>query len=136
MEFVSRDKCIAHYHEQFPNLPRYMVEMALDYDLANGGLSHEKPKTGAQKRKAKRVKQLQGLGTRRQNSEVKQLIEKSKSQTVAVEIDCAKVIPQGEYKPAPMMAGFIEVDGAEVVKSKLVESYEVIENDQDLNVID
>jgi len=30
-----------------------------------------------------------------------------------------------------MMKGCIAVDGAEVVKSKLVDSYEVIENDDD-----
>ena len=119
MEFVSRDKCIAHYHEQFPNLPRFMVEMALDYDLANGGQTQEKPKTGAQKRKAKRIKQLQG---ERETSEVKQLIEASKKQPIAIEIDSAKVIPQGEYQPAPMMKGCIAVDGAEVVKFKLVDS--------------
>eukprot|EP01046_Picozoa_sp_COSAG06_P053827 COSAG06_NODE_9406_length_1906_cov_8.678453_3_plen_69_part_01 len=33
MEFASRQKCIEHYQNQFPNLPRYMVEMALEYDL-------------------------------------------------------------------------------------------------------
>ena len=43
MEFVNRKACIEHYQEQFPRLPRYMVEMALDYDLSNGGESNEKP---------------------------------------------------------------------------------------------
>ena len=32
MEFANRKACIDHYEDQFPNLPRYMIEMALDYD--------------------------------------------------------------------------------------------------------
>ena len=59
MEFVNRKSCIEHYHSQFPNLPRYMIEMALDYDLQNGGASSEKPVTGSQKRKAKKLKAQQ-----------------------------------------------------------------------------
>ena len=55
MEFVSRKTCIEHYESQFPNLPRYMIEMALDYDLAQGGSSNEKPATGKEKRKAKKA---------------------------------------------------------------------------------
>ena len=48
MEFVNRKACIEHYQDQFPNLPRYMIEMALDYDLAQGegSASNEKPMTG------------------------------------------------------------------------------------------
>ena len=40
MEFASRSKCIDHFQE-FPNLPRYMIEIALGYDLVdleNGGI--------------------------------------------------------------------------------------------------
>ena len=57
MEFPSRKKCIEHYQDQFPELPRYMIEMALDYDLAqgDGSTSSEKPLTGKEKRKQKRV---------------------------------------------------------------------------------
>ena len=43
MEFANRKACIEHYQGQFPNLPRYMIEMALGYDLQNGA-SNEKPK--------------------------------------------------------------------------------------------
>ena len=58
MEFASRKKCIEHYQDQFPNLPRCMIEMALDYDLAqgDGSASNEKPLTGKQKRQQKQVK--------------------------------------------------------------------------------
>ena len=58
MEFASRKECIGHYQDQFPNLPRYMIEMALDYDLAqgDGSASNEKPLTGKQKRQQKQVK--------------------------------------------------------------------------------
>ena len=30
MEFASRHQCIEHFQGQFPNLPRYMIEMATD----------------------------------------------------------------------------------------------------------
>ena len=43
MEFPNRKACIDHYEQQFPNIPRYVIEMALDYDLANEGQSTEKP---------------------------------------------------------------------------------------------
>jgi hypothetical protein len=56
MEFSSRVACIKYYQEEYPNLPRYMIEMALDYDLSNGGTSNEKPLTGKQKRKQKQMK--------------------------------------------------------------------------------
>ena len=57
MEFVSRKKCIEYYESQYPELPRYMIEMALDYDLAQGegSSSNEKPMTNKEKRKAKRL---------------------------------------------------------------------------------
>ena len=59
MEFASRYKCIEHYQGQFPNLPRYMIEMALDYDLENGAVSAEKAQTGSQRRKSKQVLKAQ-----------------------------------------------------------------------------
>lgn len=51
MEFVSRKKCIEYYESQYPELPRYMIEMALDYDLAQGegSSSNEKPMTNIRK---------------------------------------------------------------------------------------
>eukprot|EP01044_Picomonas_judraskeda_P001850 COSAG03_NODE_119_length_12315_cov_126.503847_1_plen_56_part_10 len=51
MEFPSRKKCIEYYQDQFPDLPRYMIEMALEYDLAqgDGSSSNEKPLTGKEK---------------------------------------------------------------------------------------
>ena len=45
MEFANREACINHYQEQFPRLPRYMIQMALDYDLNHSGSSNEKPLT-------------------------------------------------------------------------------------------
>lgn len=48
MEFPSRKHCVAHFQELYPNLPQYMIELALDYDL-----NRVKP-TGAQKRALKR----------------------------------------------------------------------------------
>ena len=53
MEFPNRKSCIAHYEAQFPNLPRYMIEIALDYDLRQP-VSEKKPLPGAQRRKQKR----------------------------------------------------------------------------------
>jgi hypothetical protein len=47
MEFKSRKACIEHYQEQYPNLPRYMIEMALNYDLSEGAHTNEKPLTGS-----------------------------------------------------------------------------------------
>ena len=42
-----KEKCIEYYESQYPELPRYMIEMALDYDLAQGegSSSNEKPMT-------------------------------------------------------------------------------------------
>ncbi len=31
--FANRQACIDHYNEQFPTLPPYLIEMALDFDL-------------------------------------------------------------------------------------------------------
>ena len=59
MEFANRTACINHYQDQFPNLPRYMIEMALDYDLQHGGSSNEKPKTSKEKRQLKKTQKDQ-----------------------------------------------------------------------------
>ena len=48
MEFSNRKQCVSHYQDMFPNLPQYMIELALDYDL-----NRVKP-TGTQKRALKR----------------------------------------------------------------------------------
>ena len=104
MEFVSRKKCIEHYQDQYPHLPRYMIEMALDYDLQNGGSSNEKPKSGAQKRKAKRIKQLQSD----RDTTVAKAIESGAS-----ELPCVSVVPAAKFKPAPFVKGYISVDGME-----------------------
>ena len=44
MEFPNRESCVTHYMGLYPHLPKYIVEVALDYDL-----NKVKP-TGAQKR--------------------------------------------------------------------------------------
>ena len=44
MEFANRDSCVTHYMGLYPHLPKYIVEIALDYDL-----NKVKP-TGKQKR--------------------------------------------------------------------------------------
>ena len=112
MEFASRSKCIEHYQQQFPNLPRYMIEMALDYDLDNGATSNEKPLTGKERRKVKKVKQ-QVQGQKRQVCK-------------QTEIDSAVVIPQGEYKMAPVVPGYISVDGMDF-KDQVKEPQEIHE---------
>ena len=33
--FPNRQACIDHYNEQFPTLPPYLIELALDFDLAH-----------------------------------------------------------------------------------------------------
>jgi len=124
MEFASRSKCIDHFQEQFPNLPRYMIEIALDYDLENGGASNEKPKTNKEKRKARKNKKEQ-VKRGQLNTELKEALESGKQ----LEIDCAKVIPRELYEPAPFLPGHIEVDG-----SAVAESFEMVENTEEINL--
>ena len=88
MEFVNRKACIEHYQEQFPRLPRYMVEMALDYDLANEGQSTEKPLTGKQKRKQKKTNSESTPVKREINRVIQDALENGKP----LEIDCASVV--------------------------------------------
>jgi hypothetical protein len=113
MEFANRDKCIEHYQQQFQNLPRYMIEMALDYDLQGGGSSNEKPITGSQKRKTKRLKAQQAKEHAARDTSVTDAVKAGK----AVELDNARVIPQAEFEPAPFMPGYISLDGMEVLNS-------------------
>eukprot|EP01043_Picozoa_sp_COSAG02_P042765 COSAG02_NODE_3661_length_6407_cov_7.761297_5_plen_148_part_00 len=114
MEFASRQKCIEHYQDQFPNLPRYMIEMALDYDLAQGegSASNEKPLTGKEKRKLKQVKkrQQQEPVNREFSVFLKDALENGKP----LEIDCARVLKPDDYEMPPFVKGHIEVDGSDV----------------------
>ena len=114
MEFANRKACVEHYEDQFPNLPRYMIEMALDYDLAQGegSASNEKPLTGRQKRKQKQVKKKQEPIKRELNEKIQDALKSGKR----LEIDCAKIVKADEYEMPPFVAGHIEVDGAKVVQ--------------------
>ena len=85
MEFKSRKACIEHYQEQYPNLPRYMIEMALNYDLSEGATTNEKPLTGKQKRKQKqKQKQMPKRDTSMQDC-----IQCPLLQVTCVEICCS-----------------------------------------------
>ena len=109
MEFVNRKACIEHYQDQFPNLPRYMIEMALDYDLSQGGgsASNEKPLTGKQKRQQKQQKKEREPVKRELNQTIQDALETGKR----IEIDCAKVVKADDYEMPPFIQGHIEVDG-------------------------
>ena len=115
MEFASRKECIGHYQDQFPNLPRYMIEMALDYDLAqgDGSASNEKPLTGKQKRQQKQVKKTHDPVKRELNETIQNALETGKP----LEIDCAQVIKAEEYEIPPFIKGHIEVDGNAVAQA-------------------
>ena len=112
MEFANRKACIEHYQDQFPNLPRYMIEMALDYDLAQGegSASNEKPLTGKQKRQQKQQKKEQEPVKRELNQTIQDALETGKR----IEIDCAKVVKAGDYEMPPFIQGHIEVDGVKL----------------------
>ena len=129
MEFASRKKCIEHYQDQFPNLPRYMIEMALDYDLAQGegSASNEKPLTGKQKRQQKQVKKTHDPVKRELNETIQNALETGKP----LEIDCAQVIKAEEYEIPPFMKGHIEVDGNAVAQAVAQEEPEIEEIDFD-----
>jgi hypothetical protein len=94
MEFENRKKCVEHYLGEYPNLPRYMIEMALDYDLAQGdGVSNEKPLTGKQKRKLKKAKQEHEPVERELNRTIQDALKSGKP----LEIDCATIVRGDEY---------------------------------------
>ena len=107
MEFANGKACIEHYQNQFPNLPRYMIEMALDYDLATGAPSNEKPLTGKQKRMKKQVEKAQQPVKREMNQKIQEALASGKR----LEIDCAKVIKPEDYEMPPFLPGHIEMDG-------------------------
>ena len=116
MEFTSRHKCIEHYQNEFPNLPRYMIEMALDYDLAQGegSSSNEKPLTGKQKRKLKQAKKQHEPVA--QHRELNRTIQNALESGQPLEIDCARVLKAEEYEMPPFIKGHIEVDGNAVAE--------------------
>ena len=105
MEFHSRKACIDYYTEQYPHLPKYMVEMALDYDLEQSN----KKMTGAERRKLKRVEPVQ------RESRLTEI-------TPGVTYGTATVVPADEYVMPPMMKGAIEVDGAKVKSEDFAEN--------------
>eukprot|EP01047_Picozoa_sp_COSAG01_P094578 COSAG01_NODE_25461_length_741_cov_1.606202_2_plen_147_part_00 len=121
MEFKSRKACIEHYQEQYPNLPRYMIEMALNYDLSEGA-TNEKPLTGKQKRKRKqKQKQMPKRDTSMQDC-----IQDALKTGKPLEIDGAKVI-DGEYELPPFVQGYISVDGMQAQQAEQQAEQEQLE---------
>ena len=106
-EFSSRVACIKHYQDQFPNLTRYMIEMALDYDLSNGASSNEKPLTGKQKRKQKQQKK----NVVKRDTSVKDFIQDALTTAKPLEMDCVGVVRKEDYVMPPFVKGYISVDG-------------------------
>ena len=129
MEFANRKACIDHYEEQFPNLPRYMIEMALDYDLATGAPSNEKPLTGKEKRKLKQQKKKQEPVKRELNEKIQDALKSGKR----LELDCAKVLKADEYEMPPFVPGHIEVDGANLMQQLEPEPEPEIEEIQEID---
>ena len=91
MEFHTRKACLDYYSDNFPHLPRYMIEMALDYDLEQSN----KKMTGSERRKLKRADLGAGL---------------SKEKEVSASQGTARVLKADEYTPAPMINGTIATD--------------------------
>ena len=116
MEFANRKACIEHYQEQFPNLPRYMVELALDYDLATGAATNEKPLTGKEKRKQKQAKKKQEPVKRELNEKIKEALKSGKR----LEVDSVKVVKAEDYEMPPFLPGHIDID-AEVAQGPKIE---------------
>ena len=125
MEFESRKSCIEHYQGQFPNLPRYMIEMALDYDLQNGGTTNEKPKTNKEKRKQKQATKAR----EKRDTTFQDTLEEALNTGKPLEIDCATIIKASEFKQAPFVSGYISVDGMEV--KDMMEQVEITEEEVD-----
>jgi hypothetical protein len=127
MEFKSRKACIEHYQEQYPNLPRYMIEMALNYDLSEGAHTNEKPLTGKQKRKQKqKQKQMPKRDTSMQDC-----IQDALKTGKPLEIDGAKVI-DGEYELPPFVQGYISVDGMQAQQAEQAQTAEQQEEQEQL----
>ena len=105
MEFPNRKSCIDHYEAQFPNLPRYMIEIALDYDLRQQA-SEKKPLTGAQRRKQKREPKAEPV-----KREINEFIQDALANAKPLELDCATIVRGEDYKAPPNVKGFVEIDG-------------------------
>ena len=101
MEFHSRKACVDYYSEQYPHLPKYMVEMALDYDLEQSN----KKMTGAEHRKLKRA--------------TKEIVLEDSCVTELKSCGSAQVVTPNEYTMPPMVKGAIEVDGAQLKSEDL-----------------
>ena len=132
MEFANRKACIDHYEDQFPNLPRYLIEMALDYDLATGAPSNEKPLTGKEKRKLKQQKKKQEPVKRELNEKIQDALKSGKR----LELDCAKVLKADEYEMPPFVPGHIEVDGANLMQQLEPEPEPEIEEIEEIQEIE
>ena len=132
MEFANREACINHYQDQFPRLPRYMIQMALDYDLNQGGSSNEKPLTNKEKRKQKQAKKAQPPVTREFEEQLKSKLENGEF----LEFECAKVVKGGDYVMPPMMQGAVNVDGAEYAKLQEQKQSDAKQNDAKLKQSD
>jgi hypothetical protein len=89
-----------------------MIQMALDYDLNQGGSSNEKPLTNKEKRKQKQAKKAQPPVTREFEEQLKSKLENGEF----LEFECAKVVKGEDYVMPPMMQGAVNVDGAEYAK--------------------
>ena len=113
MEFPNRKSCIDHYEAQFPNLPRYMIEIALDYDLSQKA-SEKKPLTGAQRRKQKRER------VEPVKREINEFIQDALANAKPLELDCATIVRGEDYKAPPNVKGFVEIDG--VVEAKALQA--------------
>ena len=101
MEFHSRKACVDYYSEQYPHLPKYMVEIALDYDLEQSN----KKMTGAERRKLKRA--------------TKEIVLEDNCVSELKSCGSAQVVTPKEYTMPPMVKGAIEVDGAQLKSEDL-----------------
>ena len=110
MEFPNRKACIDHYEAQFPNLPRYMIEMALDYDLSQQA-SEKKPLTGAQRRKQKRERAEPSSKAEPVKREINEFIQDALANAKPLELDCATIVRGEDYQAPPNVKGFVEIDG-------------------------
>ena len=122
MEFPNHKSCIDHYEAQFPNLPRYMIEIALDYDLSQQA-SEKKPLTGAQRRKQKRER------VEPVKREINEFIQDALANAKPLELDCATIVRGEDYKAPPNVKGFVEIDG-EVEAKALQAQVEQAQADQ------
>jgi len=120
MEFSSREKCIEYHSEQFPNLPRYMIELALDYDLRT-----TKPMTGREKRKQKREVQEGKSKCIERGRWLQDKLENAEQ----LELDAGAVIPASEYVMPPFVKGHIECDGAQVAEQ--LRDWEAVKKDEE-----